>query len=191
MSDPAEDYSGYAADAAIDPDEKRDLLRQISDLTRDLMVATNDVTLAQIALKAAQDRENRIAERELPELMDRAGQRLLVTTDGIKVELTEKLRTSISAVNEAAAFKWLEEHGLGSIVKRVLSLRFDKGQEEKAKEAKEAMEQAGFQPEIGRTVHPGTLQKVLRESLAEGVDVPLQTFGAFHQRRAAVSASKG
>lgn len=183
------DYSQYEADAS-EVIGSEDILAQITRATRELAEAREDVTAAEAALKAAQDRVRQIEEFRLPELMREAGQTMLKTIDGATVELTETLHASIPAANLSQALAWLIEHGQASIIKRDLRLQFGKNEEDKADRALALILEGGFTPQDKQSVHPQTLAAVLRELVAEGVDVPMELLGAHVRSFAKVKAPK-
>lgn len=182
MSADTEDYSAYEADArAVSEIGGENILAQITRTARDLKEAQDDVTRAEEALKAAQQRERVLRENTLPELMKEAGQEKLRTSDGWDIELTETLRASIPAANKGEAFKWLEEHGQAAIIKRQIDLAFGKDEGEKADRALSLILNAGFHPTDKQSVHPQTLAATIRELTEKGVDVPMALLGAYVQ----------
>jgi hypothetical protein len=177
-----EDFSAYekdAVDAAAVGSEN--ILARITISVREWKDAQGDVTSAEEALKAAQQREKLLREGTLPELMKEAGQELLRTADGDTIELTETLRASIPVANRGEAFRWLEEHGQAAIIKRALDLKFGKDETEKADKALGLLLEAGFTPTDNQTVHPQTLAAAIREMSEAGEDVPMELLGAYVQ----------
>lgn len=187
--DEAVDYSAYAADAQPDLDSG-DLLTRITRTVRELRVAREDVTQAEAALRACQERVRQIEEFTLPEMMREAGQTLLRTVDGETVELTETLHASIPAANLPGALSWLLEHGQAAIIKRKMELAFGKDEAEKADRALAIILEAGYTPKDTQSVHPQTLAAAIRELLAAGVDVPLELLGAHVRSIAKVKPAK-
>ncbi len=170
----------YALDAASETDGS-DLLVQISKCVDQLRTAEFAVEQAEIELKRRQEVARDLSERQIPELMQRARQKTLMTDSGIKVTLVEKLRASIPKGKEGPAFAWLTENGHGGVIKREVSAVFSKDQGELAKLVADDIVRFGVQPESKMSVHPQTLVALLRELLENGVDVPLEKFGAFNQ----------
>lgn len=183
------DLSQYEADAAEAVSDVN-ILSRITVKTRELMTARGDVTSAEEVLKGAQQRVRSIEEYELPELMREAGQEKLRTSDGFEVELTETLRASIPVANLPQALSWLMEHGQSAIIKRDIRLQFGKSEDEKADKALHVILDAGFMPQDKQSVHPQTLAAVIRELVAEGVDVPMEMLGAHVQAGVKVKEPK-
>lgn len=173
--------SDYEADAQLTAAEAGNILAQITATVREMVTAEEDVKAAEEGLKAAQDRLRNLTETQLPLLMDEARQKELVTLDGYRVTRSEVIRASISADNMPRAAAWLQANGQGAIIKREISLKFGKGEEQKAAEAVDALREHHFAPTDKMSVHPQTLGAVVRELLAEGREVPMDVLGVYVQ----------
>lgn len=113
--------------------------------------------------------------------------------DGRKVELKDELYASITQANQSAAFGWLESHGHGDVIKDELKIALGKGEDatKRARVLINTIEAMGLNDYTRkRGVHPGTLAALVREQLAEGVEVPKETFGVHQQRRAIIKMAK-
>ncbi len=142
------------------------------------------VTQLEDDLKTAKVMLREISERRLPELMDSIGMEKFKTKDGIEINVRERIHASIPEINAGKAFSWLEEHGEGGLIKRQFTIEFDKAELAWAKkfEADCKKRKKPLRLKRKETVHPMTLGAYIGEALANGVDVPLDLFGAFRQR---------
>lgn len=126
----------------------------------------------------------------IPGLMASAGNiSEFKTAAGASVTLKDELYASISAANQPAAFAWLEQQGHGGVIKDQFTVALGKGDRatQQASALQKALESLGIDDyRRKRAVHPQTLQALLREQLAEGVDVPKETFGVYQVRRAKI-----
>lgn len=117
----------------------------------------------------------------------------IIFADGSELQLKDELFASITEANRDPAFAWLEGHGHGDVIKDSLTLNLGRGEiaQLRAQALIVAAEQNGVDDYTRkRAVHPGTLQALLKEQLAEGVEVPKETFGVFQQRRAIIKLAK-
>lgn len=191
MSTPtAADLAEYESDATVAVADGENILAKITRVARELRAARDDVTSAEEVLKARQSVVRTLEEFTLPELMREAGQEKLRTADGYDLELTETLRASIPPAHLAEAIAWLVENKQAAIVKRAMTLKFGRDQNEDAQRALSMILEAGFVPEDKQTVHPQTLAAVLRELIAEGVDVPMGLLGAHVQPQVKLKEAK-
>lgn len=175
------DAQAYAADAALPPAEAGNILAQITRAVADALQAREDVKTAEAALKASQERLRNYEERLIPGLMDEAQQKRLTTLMGHEVERREVIRASIPEARMPEAAMWLRTNGQGSIVKRLLSLQFGKGEDQRAAQAADVLTGAGFQPTDKLSVNHQTLSAAVREMMAEGVNVPADLLGVYVQ----------
>lgn len=171
----------YEADAQLTEAESTNILAQITNTVREFLTAEREVKEAEEALKAAQDRLRNITETQLPLLMDEAKQKTLTTLDGYQVTRGEVIRASISQENMPKAAEWLQANGQGAIIKREISLKFGKGEEDKAAEAVGALREHHFAPVDKMSVHPQTLGSVVRELLEAGKEIPMDVLGVYVQ----------
>ncbi len=81
-------------------------------------------------------------------------------SDGSKVDVVENIYVSIpkDPDKSAACYKWLEDNGLGDIIKNNVGMSFGKGENEDAKKLEQTIKDLGFIPEVKVSVHPDTLE---------------------------------
>ena len=131
----------------------------------------------------------------IPSLMASAGGiEKFALADGRSVTLKDELFASVTEANRDAAFAWLEGHGHGDVIKDELKFMLGKGPLAAAIAEELIADAEGLGIDTHsrkRAVHSATLQALLKEQLAEGVEVPKETFGVFQQRRAIIKLAKG
>lgn len=170
------DYRDYITPAASGGE-----LSQLSALAEEQAKAEAEVADLEAQLTAAREKVRDLAERKVPELMDQIGIEEFKTSSGLKIKVAETIRASISQANGPRAFAWLREHGNAAMIKRIVSVAFGKGEDEKAEAlVKELGEK--FECEDKTSVHPSTLSAFVREKLAKGDELPLDLLGVHRQR---------
>ncbi|QYW02137.1 hypothetical protein CPT_Sonora_034 [Stenotrophomonas phage Sonora] len=157
-------------------------LARLTALAEDQARAEAEVARLEAELGKARDRLRDVAERQVPELMDGIGIESFKTSTGLKIEIAETIRASISVANAPRAFAWLREHGHAALIKRGISLAFGKGQDEKADLLVKELEEKGLDVEDKTSVHPSTLASFVRENLRDGKEIPLDLLGVHRQR---------
>ena len=149
---------------------------------------------AELELQAAKLKEviKELRERQLPALL--AEMRLTDTTteSGLRVRVKNIVRASLpkDPVKRAAAFKWLIDNGHENLIKEQFVAQFGRGEYERAKEFATKVGELGVDLEQKTDIHHKTLTAFLQEQLADGVDVPLEIFGAYQAKVAEVETSK-
>lgn len=144
--------------------QESELLTQVKELTR---------------------RRTELETRLIPDALLEAGVRELTTLEGLKVS-TKFYVGGIPADKKEDAYKWLEQHGAASIIKRNVSLKLDKGSDAMAEKAAEALRQLGLDPTVTMDVHPQTWMSFAREQIAKGQLLPLNEWGVFHGEKAVI-----
>lgn len=161
--------------------------KKLADLLDALVASERAVEDAEQKLKAAQEQHRQLSEFDIPEFMEELGLKQFTTEKGLRVGIDERIRASIGN-RKVAAFKWLIDHGHDSLIKRTVSVAFNKGQEEAATELLRKLREekvgAGVKQEL--KVEPATLVAFVREALAAGIAIPRDVFGVFEQRFAKI-----
>lgn len=160
------DYSQY-----LDSPEGGELA-QLMELGNELGLASEEVARADVALKRAKAREYDLAVNTIPELMRKIGVKDFTTTNGKRIELGELLAASISEANREAAHRWLEDHGEGGMIKREITVAFNKDQEAAAKELEAKLRDSYPGVKTKEAVHHSTLKAWVAKRLAKGEEVP-------------------
>jgi len=162
-------------------------LSQLSALAERQAAAQAKVADLEAQLNKAKEELRDIAERQVPELMDRIGIDEFKTTTGLKIKIDETIRASIPKAKAPLALAWLKQNGHGSLIKRVVSVTFGRGEDEKAEQLlKKLNDELHLEAEDNSSVHPSTLAAFVREKLRNGEEVPLDLFGVHRQRVAKI-----
>lgn len=153
------------------------ILAQIAATAREIIQKKKDVADAEANLKLEQNKLRTLQEEVLPELMKDAGQQKITTADGLTVEVKNVIRGTPSKDNEAAAYKWLRDHGQGGIINSRIEADLGKVDLDRAQKAMKALNDLGFQSRTKQTVHWQSLAAMVRELMERGDDVPLDILG--------------
>lgn len=153
-------------------------LNDMSALARALLDAEAASKDAEQALKDAKERERVIREETIPSAMQELGLESLTLDTGQKLKVQQEVYASIPAANKQAAYRWLNEHGFGGLIKVEVDASFGKGDQEKALELYNELTGRGLQASFDESVHAQTLKAFLKEQISQGNDIPLDLFGA-------------
>ena len=179
------------AEFRVDNKPGAETFAKLNEMVRNLVKAEQDVATAEETLKEAQARKRQIEEFDIPEFLEELGIASFKTTDGVEIEVEEKLRASIGN-RKAEAYNWLLENGHGAIIKRTVQVAFNTDQSKEAQDLlAELAEREGFagvRQEL--KVEPATLTAWAKEQLEQGVDVPEETFGIFRQKYAKIKRNE-
>lgn len=181
----SKDYTQY-----MTPEPGDNALTQLTALAQEQADAEAEVARLQDELAKAQQRLRDVSEFKLPELMEELGMEEFKTRTGLKISVVEKLRGNLSKAKKPKAVEWLDEHGGAALVKRLFTIKFDKGEEAWAKKfaADLKRRKKPVRCEISEDVSTNTFVAHCRRMLEEGEEVPLEELGIYRQRVAKVSS---
>lgn len=183
--EPAYDYGAFVEEPKGDGD-----LNILANLAEQQKHHQDEVERLQRELKAAQGKLADVAERKIPELMEKVGMEKFSTRNGLNISIRETIRASMGAGDaKEKNLDWLEQHGHGVIIKLGVEVPFGRGveQQKEARELAERLQAEGVDASFMRKVEPATLSSLIRELLEGGQDVPEEQFGVFRQRIAKIS----
>jgi hypothetical protein len=143
-----------------------------------------------VALEEKNAALSKLMRVRIPEIMGTLGMEEFKLTDGSVVSVKADIKCGITEVNKPAAFAWLEKEHFDGIIKTNVAAQFGKGEMEKAKEALELLEKAGFSGSMDRSIHSATLKSFVKERLENGDNIPVDTFGIFEFKMAKIKLPK-
>jgi hypothetical protein len=178
-----DDYSAFVGIGHNQPSE----LLEIAKLAEKQHAAQEKVEKLEEELKDAKEELRNLAERALPNKMDELGISEYTTTSGVRVEVGEKIRATLSPENRPKGFTWLEENGYGGMIKSEVVVAFGRNEIEEANALVDELRSDHQRlANLERKVEPSTLTAFIKEQLRQGRDIPLDVFGVFRQRIAKV-----
>lgn len=162
------------------------LMARIEGLAQEQLDAEARVEAIELQLAEAKAAAVLVSEKKLPELLEEAqlGKSKIVTPGGLVITLSNVIRGSIPKGNEEEAHKWLEDNGNGGLIKRTVTIDFNKDEEAWAAKFMRdcAQRKKTLNLKLVRGVHTLTLRAFIKAALNEGTAIPLDVFGAFRQR---------
>ena len=158
-----------------------DKLKAIRDLVAEARSNEKKMSDLQEQLKELSAAVNDTYQKKLPDLYQEVGiDNISLPADGNYPAVDAKLQDYYSA-NIAAgwaperrqeAFKWLEDHGHGDLIKTAVSAQLPREKRAAAKKLIALIEKAGFAAEVKEAVHSGTLSAWLKEQIELGAPIP-------------------
>lgn len=120
----------------------------------------------------------KLEEDVIPNLLQGAGLEKVTLDSGHEITVREELYASIPKKNASEVAGWLDAHGLSALVANDVTIPFDRGDKERAEAVYARLQEEFGNVSIAETFHTGSVKAALKELLADGVDVPLNLFGA-------------
>lgn len=183
---PEKDYSDYMDNAPTDQG-----VSTLANLGQALVKAELDVLKAEAELKKAQDLRKDIEERQIPDAMREAGVEELKLAGGVVIGIEEVLGVTVRKDNKQRVLNWLEKEGHGGIIKRKLSVAFNKDQQDEASNLiKVLVEEHGMCTKEEREYSSQTLKKIVRERREAGLPVPDDIINVYSAEKAKITKGK-
>lgn len=152
---------------------------ELSMLAKALADAGSAVKEANEVLKNAKEKERRLREEIIPEKMTELGFEEIKLDSGEKIVVFDQVYAKIPDKSREAAFDWLTKNGFDGLIKTKVSVQYSRGEAKQASLLYQELCERGLPVELKEDVHPQTLAAFLREQIAEGLDIPLELFGAY------------
>lgn len=174
-------------DGENDPPRPESTLEYLRELAAEMVALQAEVDADTAALAEKNAKLDKIASRLIPDVMDELALESFTLKDGSKMEVKPDIKTSITADNKPAAFKWLADRHYDGIIKTKVMTEFGKGEMDKAQKAQQALEQLGFFASLDQSIHNATLKSFVKERLANGEAIPTDLFGIFDMRKTKIT----
>jgi hypothetical protein len=161
-------------------------LESVSGLLQQQLKMETEIEIAEVDLQNKKEKLKKLSEEIIPARMTELGMSSTTMVDGSKVDVVENIYVSIPKDPEksSACYQWLEDNGLGDIIKNNVGMSFGKG------ENQEAIKDLGFIPEVKVSVHPSTLKATVRQLVKDGKSVPDNIFSLFIGQKTKITKKK-
>lgn len=161
-------------------------LKHLSDLAAQLQEARMEASRREAEYKKAAIRVQDLQENLIPEAMAAAGVDSFTTVDGKEITVVDFIGTTITEATREAAHKWLEDNGHGGMIKREISVLFNREQEEEANSLVGKLKDDYPAVQHKKSVHSSTLKSWVTGQLQDGADFPQELFNVFVKKVAKV-----
>jgi len=151
-------------------------LLEITKLAQDQLDWEIRINQLETDLEHAKEAMRQIQEKLLPDTMFALGMTEFKMLSGAKITIKDDVYASIRKDFHGDAINWLDNNGLGGIVKDEIKVNFGRGELEETKKLMEFCEKSGFMAEEKLSVHAQTLKATVKEQLAKGVEFPSEYF---------------
>jgi len=162
----------------------------LSTLMEELEIAKAEEAHAMEALKSKTKRVTELEQYEIPELMLALNTRKHETASGLSISLNETIRCSIPHSNKPKCMKWLIDNGHSALIKDTVTVEFNVDQHEDAVLLKERLLGEHSHVLQDQKVESSTIRAFIKKQLANGVDFPMEMFGAFQQMKAVIKLKR-
>ena len=151
-------------------------------------------------LKEKKQNLTKLAEQDLPDLMQELNMKDFTLNNGAKVEIQDIASGSIPSataimrakpedrpeleLRQQQCFDWLRGNNAGDLIKSNVEVQFSKGEDEACNEFTKELRERNLFYRRAVGVHHGRLNSFIKEQLADGKDVPHDLFKIYVGRKA-------
>ena len=167
-----------------------DQLKAVSKLALDIEAQTLIVQDCQESLDRAITKLRELEEKILPEKFAELGLAEVKLKDGSSVSIRSIYRGHISRENTEKAFEWLRDNNHGDLIKNEVKVQFGRGEDLKAKYAKDFLEKNGVSFSDREAVHPQSLSAFIRDQTERGKALPHDLLGVYIGQKATIKKGK-
>ena len=160
-----------------------DSWNELERLIGDLKSAKKTAAKKETELKEANDRVALLSEVLIPEIMeeDLHTDHFSSLQHGLIVKLKKLTFAHISEARKEAAHHWLEENGHGGMIKREITVAFNREQEDAANDLRSDLKKKYPGVKTKKAVHAGTLKAWAAKQLEKGANLPMELLGIHTQ----------
>jgi hypothetical protein len=186
-------YQNNMTKNRIDP--RSELPKQIEELADKICVKINEIEAMEEALKEAKQNKE-IWMKELAEILDTSGYGVgskIFLKNGREMKIKEFFSAGLPAKStiegckdpekkadleekKASGLKWLDDNGLGDVIKNNIVAILPRGGNEIAKEISDYLQQKQVPFAREESVHAMTLNATLKDALKQGKNIPFEVF---------------
>ena len=167
-------------------------LESVSGLLQQQLKMETEIEIAEVDIQNKKEKLRKLSEEIIPARMTELGMSSTTMVDGSKVDVVENIYVSIpkDPDKSRACYEWLENNGLGDIIKNQVGMSFGKGENQEAKLLEDTIKNLGFIPEVKVSVHPSTLKATVRQLIKDGKTVPDNMFSLFIGQKTKITKKK-
>ena len=172
--------------------EPLDGLGRLSDLVKVQLDLEDELGRLQVIVDLRTEELKKVRQDQIPVLMDELGLKKIVTTEGHVVELKDVTSASVpkDEPKRSNALQWLRDSGHGDIIKNRVSVVFGRGEDKKAEDLLEILEEGGFDPQRKIEVNFQSLSALVRNLRKDGQPVDSENLSVFEAKLANIKRKK-
>src|SRR5574341_277025 len=187
----ADDPFDYGADSDPDSEVVAQAFAELDKLTLAAERATAERKRIEDQLQKAKQLEERLLNKDIPELLAKMRLDECTTASGIEVKVKREIKASLPGHERVearmAALRWLVDNGHSGVIKNSVAVVLDRGEDARADDLVVKLRADGFDVEAKKDVNHRTLGALVRELMTNGKLVPTGIFNLFDMRIAKLS----
>jgi len=177
-------------------------LGAIADMAQQMYNIQEEIMQLDMSLKQKKQDLNKLANQDLPDLMQELNVKDFTLNNGAKVTVEDVISASIPSngaiikatghdkeellSRQQGCFDWLRANGGADLIKSNVEIQFGRDEDKICNEFVEELETKNLFYRRATGVHPQTITSFLKEMISEGKNIPRDLFKLFEGRRAKI-----
>ena len=174
----------------------------IADMASRMLDLQDEINRTEELLKQQKQDLQKLAEQDLPDLMQELNIKDFTLSNGAKVQVDDFISGTVpsaSAIDRAKGddrvnmeirqqhcFDWLRSNGAGDLIKNNVEVQFGRNEDDACDEFAIELNSRAINYKRSVGVHPSTLNSFIKERMSEGKEVPHDLFKIYTGRRAKI-----
>jgi len=150
-----------------------DKVTDLTQLVTSYQDCDNRIKQLELLLKDEKATLRKLGEVDIPEVFIEMGNiQQFTLSSGLKISVKPDCAVSVKKGEEESAFEFLEQHGLGPIIKSNFNITFGKDDQALIDQTRKILNQEGLDHVEKRAVHASTLKSSIKKLTESGTQVP-------------------
>lgn len=186
------DFESDSAEIQKEAQGNVDSLAVLSAFGQRLADIKGQIESLEEEIKTLKDEKGVLETVRIPDIMDSLKLSEFKLQDGSKITSGPFVQASLpkDENDKNFALAWIRSNGHEDLIKREVSVPFDRGMDEVADKLVQFAKELGMSPEDKAAIHHMTYTAFIKNLIEQGVSAPFERMGAFIGRKAKVTPPK-
>ena len=174
----------------------------IADMASRMLDLQDEINRTEELLKKQKQDLTKLAEQDLPDLMQELNIKDFTLSNGAKVQVDDFISGTVPSagaidrakgddrvnmeIRQQHCFDWLRGNGAGDLIKNNVEVQFGRNEDDVCDEFAVELNSRAINYKRSVGVHPSTLNSFIKERMSEGKEVPHDLFKIYTGRRAKI-----
>ena len=177
-------------------------LGAIADMAQQMFDLEEEIVAIELSLKQKKQDLNKLANQDLPDLMQELNIKDFSLNNGAKVKVEDVVSASVPSqssiirakgddkaeleIRQQQCFEWLRANGGAELIKSNVEVQFGRDEDALCNEFTQELKNRSLHYKHAIGVHPATINSFIKEKIDNGQNIPRDLFKIYEGRRAKI-----
>ena len=177
-------------------------LGAIADMAQQMFDLEEEISAIELSLKQKKQDLNKLANQDLPDLMQELNIKDFSLNNGAKVKVEDVVSASVPSqssiirakgddkaeleIRQQQCFEWLRANGGAELIKSNVEVQFGRDEDALCNEFTQELKNRSLHYKRAIGVHPATINSFIKEKIDNGQNIPRDLFKIYEGRRAKI-----